>query len=132
MVQKKPIPETTRVTEEYWTRLSNGELTVQHCNDCGHLTFPPRLYCVECYSENWEYSPVEGIGDIYGYSIIHRPSSREYEIPVVSGIVELEEGPRIMGRIDCDPAVIEVGMRVELDPSNLSGDDVRVTFKPVE
>ena len=129
MVGKKPIPETTPTTEEYWNRLSNGELCVQQCNDCGELTLPPRICCIECYSEDWDYVPVAGSGDVYGYSIIHRPSSDEFEAPVVSAIVELTEGPQIMGRVACDPDEISVGTPVELDPGNLSDDDVRVTFR---
>ena len=129
MATEKEVPEVQPAAEEFWDRLTDGEFCVQACEDCGERVFPPRKYCINCYSANWHYEPVAGEGTVYGYTVIHRASSREYDTPVVSAIVELEEGPRVMGRVDCDPDEIETGAAVSLDPTNLSESDVRLTFR---
>jgi len=129
MTVEKPIPETHPSSQEFWDRLTEGELCIQVCEDCGTKVFPPRKYCIECYSEAWHYEPVSGTGTVYGYTIIHRASSREYDVPVVSAIVELDEGPRVMGHVACEPDDIQCGAAVVFDPSNLSDSDVRVTFQ---
>lgn len=129
MTKEKPIPETVPSAQEFWDRLTEGELCIQVCEDCSAKTFPPRKFCIECYSENWQFEPVSGDGSVYGYTVIHRASSREYDVPVVSAIVELNEGPRVMGKVACEPDNISCGDDVVLDPSNLSESDVRVTFR---
>ena len=67
---------------------------------------------------------------MYGYTHVHRPARAfEADAPVLSAIVTLDEGPRLMGRVADDPAAIEVGSRVRLDPSALSSQNVRLTFE---
>lgn len=129
MTVEKSIPETDPSVQEFWNRLTEGELCIQVCEDCAAKVFPPRKYCIECYSDNWQFEAVSGNATVYGYTVIHRASSREYDVPVVSAIVELEEGPRVMGRVACEPNEISCGDDVIFDPSNLSESDVRVTFQ---
>lgn len=132
MAVKKPVPDINSDHEqEFWNRVTNGELCVQHCHACGENNCPPRLVCPDCYSSDWEFQEIDGIGTVYGYTVIHRPSTPDFEdeLPIVSAIVEVTEGPRIMGKVDCDPDDIETGTPVQLDPSNLNDDDVRITFE---
>jgi hypothetical protein len=129
MTAEKPVPETHPSTAEFWDRLTDGEFCIQACDDCGEVGFPPRRYCVHCYSQNWHFEAIDGGGTVYGYTVIHRASDEKYDTPVVSAVVELEEGPRVMGRVDCDPSEVTTGAPVRLDPSNLSDSDVRVTFE---
>jgi len=129
MVAEKSVPEVQPAAEGFWEHLQNGEFCIQFCDDCGEVVFPPRKYCIHCYSSDWHYEPIDGQGTVYGYTIIHRASSQDYETPVVSAIIELEEGPRVMGQVACDPDNIKTGHPVELDPSNLSESDVRLTFR---
>lgn len=129
---KKPIPESgSPFEDEYWQLLTDGKLGVQHCTDCGQNAHPPRGRCPVCYSENWEFHIATGEGTVYGYTEIHRPAHPKFdsELPIVSAIIELREGPRIMATIDCTMEDIEVGTAVKLDPSNLSEEDVRLHFK---
>lgn len=131
LVTKRPMPSaTTDHEQQYWQRVADGDVCVLRCHACGSASHPPRRYCPDCYSDDWTFESIAGTGTIYGYTCIHRPTRAfEADAPLVSAITTLDEGPRLMGRVDCDPAAIEVGSRVCLDTSALSSDDVRLVFE---
>ena len=127
----KPTPNADSIHEQaYWRRLEQDEVCVQHCHDCDRNAHPPRIVCPHCYSDDWEFQEIDGSGTVYGYTAIRRPSHPRYEeeLPIVSAIIELPEGPRIMGVVDCEIDAIQTGDDVELDPSNLGDDDIRLVF----
>ena len=131
MPTEKPIPPVTSDHERrYWQRVADGEVCVQRCHDCGAASHPPRRYCPDCYADDWEFEPIAGTGTVDGYTHVHRPA-REYaaDAPVLSVIVTLDEGPRLMGHIADGQAAVEVGSRVRLDASTLSSENVRLTFE---
>lgn len=128
---KKSVPDTSSDHErEFWNRVTEGELCVQHCHACGENNYPPRFVCPNCYSSNWSLQEIDGRGTVYGYTVIHRPSTPQFEdeLPIVSAIVEVTEGPHIMGKINCTPDEIESGIPVEFNPSALDDDNVRISF----
>lgn len=130
MTTNKPIPSTaTEHERRYWQRVATGDVCIVRCHTCGEASHPPRRYCPVCYSDDWTFESIEGTGTVYGYTCIHRPAKRfEADAPVVSAIITLKEGPRLMGRLACDVDVIEVGSRVRLDSSTLSSKNVLLTF----
>lgn len=135
MPAKKPVPDVQSEHEqEFWDRMVDGEVCVQHCNDCGENVYPPRLRCPDCLSSDVNYQEISGKGTVRGYTIIHRPSLPKFqdEVPIVSAIVRLPEGPSMMGHVKCDPDQITAGDEVVVDTSNLGTDDVRLTFELVE
>jgi len=125
---------TSPIEEEYWERVASGSLSVMACNECDAYSHPPRLRCPTCYSDDWEFHPIDGSGQVHAYTIVRKPSSADYaeELPVVSAIIELSEGPKLMTKVDCNPAEISIGDGVQLDASNLSEDDVRLIFQLVK
>ena len=52
MPDDRPLPYPDRDSEPYWSALSNGELKLQRCNDCGAFRWPPRAIC------NWMTNPM--------------------------------------------------------------------------
>ena len=46
----------------FYDNLKEGRFTTTKCKDCGVRSFPPRVLCPECYSENMEWVdlPKEG------------------------------------------------------------------------
>lgn len=135
MPAKQPAPDVqSEIESRFWDRLTDGEVCVQHCGDCGKNTFPPRLRCPDCKSASVTFQEVDGRGTVRGYTVIHRPSHPKFEdeVPIVSAIVRLDEGPSMMGMVNCNPDNISVDDEVIIDPSNLSEDNVRVTFQLTE
>lgn len=118
---RRPLPEATPETKEFWEGTKRGELRIQRCRACGKAYFYPRPFCPHCSSRDVEWFTASGRGTLYSYVINHRPA-RGFEdmAPYVIAVVELEEGPRMMTNI--------VG--VEAKPENLPIDmPVQVTFE---
>lgn len=58
---------------------------------------------------------LSGRGEVVTFTIIHdAPKAFEMMKPYALAIVQMEEGVRVTSQIiDCDPAAVKIGMRVE-------------------
>lgn len=118
---KRPIPESTPETEEFWAGARRGELRIQRCNTCGKAYFFPRPFCPNCSSKDVAWFTASGRGKLYSYVINYRPAYgfQDY-VPYVIAVVQLDEGPRMMTNI----------IGVEPAPENLPIDlPVEVTWE---
>lgn len=65
------------------------------CTDCDGKIFPPRDVCPHCgsvnHQEEFEFS---GKGEVYT-STVQYQAPTGFETPMSTGIVQLEEGPRV-------------------------------------
>lgn len=97
---------------EYSKALKKNKLLGLKCNDCQAITCPPKMTCQECTGTNLEVVELKGKGKIVTFTTIYvAPEGRENEVPYTIVLVELEEGPWIMGNlIDIDPARIDMGL----------------------
>jgi hypothetical protein len=69
-----------------------------------------------CGSLEWEAVESSGRGSLYSYVVVHYPQVAAFEYPLPIGLVELEEGTRVvanLGGVDLDR--IEVGMAVRVE-----------------
>ena len=99
--------------------LKEGKLMGARCQECGALALPPRPICVSCFGSRMEWVEFRGAGKLAAFtSIVVAPPAMAKEgfgknNPYVVGVVELEEGVKIVGRIiglDAKkPEKIEVG-----------------------
>jgi uncharacterized OB-fold protein len=123
-VAKRPIPQPTPETAEYWNACSEHRLTLQRCLDCeGHPAyFYPRPFCPRCLSRNVEWFDASGRGTLHTYVIAYR-GAPGFDTPYVIAVIELEEGPRMMSNI----------VDVEPLPENLPADlPLEVTWQDVD
>lgn len=101
----------------YW-RLKNQRYRLEgrKCQDCGNLSFPPRIVCSKCKSRNSQTYEFKGKGKLYSYTTIYQAPDRfDPQAPYVVGLVDLEEGERITAQItDALPESIEIGMDLEM------------------
>lgn len=115
---KKPAAPTMPLPRDsafFWEGLEQGELRIQRCGNCGRLRHPPRPMCPHCHSLEWDYVVSSGRGKIYSYVVHHHPPVPGREMPFTVGLVELDEGTRIVGNvIDVDPGDVHVDMPVEV------------------
>jgi uncharacterized OB-fold protein len=101
----------------YWRLKSQRyRLEGKRCQDCGNLSFPPRLVCQKCKSRKSEPFEFKGKGKIYSYTTIYQAPDRFDSIaPYVVGLIDLEEGERITAMItDTRPEDLEIGQEVEM------------------
>ncbi len=93
-------------TYEFWAAAERKELVLQHCSDCHAYQFYPRPYCLACESMNLEWKEVSGKGEIYSMTEVHVKISPEAKPPYIVALIQLDEGPRMLGNIIGDNAGI--------------------------
>lgn len=111
----KPLPAPDSVSGLYWSELARGRLLIQRCPGCGARQFYPRPICMACGSEP-EWEEASGRGSVHTFTVIRQnglPSFRD-ELPYVVAMIDLEEGPRVMGNVTgCPHSDVGVGMPVQ-------------------
>lgn len=102
------VPRHWRATPERY-RMEAGK-----CKKCGSISFPGRLICPECGSQESETIRLSGKGELASYTVIRvAPTGFTDLAPYAIGIVKLDEGIRVMGQVtDCDPENLKIGDRV--------------------
>jgi uncharacterized OB-fold protein len=113
--------------KEYDEALKQNRLLGLKCRSCGLITIPPKMVCARCAGPDLEVVELKGSGRICTFTTVFVASEgREAEIPYVIVIVELDEGPWIMGNLEgIDPkaATMElVGKRVKMASKVFPGD----------
>ena len=113
---------------EYSEALKSNRLLGMKCQECNTVTCPPKLTCQECAGINLEVAELSGLGKIATFTTVFvAPRGREVEAPYTIVVVELEEGPWIMGNlIDMDPVdagMDLIGRKVKLGHKVFPGDD---------
>jgi uncharacterized OB-fold protein/acyl dehydratase len=107
----------------WWEGIGRGEILIQKCSDCGKLRHPPRPMCGECQSIKWTGVKTAGRGSVYSYVILHYPKFPGYEFPLACGLIELEEGVRMVTNIvGCEHSAIKIGMTGKLVIEKVDGD----------
>ena len=74
-----------------------------------------------------------GRGEVYTYTVVHRPIAAGQQLPYVIAVIALEEagGVRIISNlVDVDPDQLEIGMPVELVWEDMSADLAIPRFRP--
>lgn len=101
----------------FWRKIPNRyNLIGTKCTRCDSIFFPPRSVCPNCRrTGNLESYKLSGNGKIVSQISIRVPQEGfEDETPYVLAIIELDEGPRIMGQItDVNKEDVNIDDRVE-------------------
>jgi hypothetical protein len=85
--------------------LNEWKIMGSKCKKCGALALPPRPLCISCLGSQMEWVEFKGNGKLAAFtSIAVAPPTMAKEgfgrnNPYVVGVVELEEGPKIVARI---------------------------------
>lgn len=115
---KKYVPKPEGLNLDFHHAcLATGLLNLQRCLDCGEHRHPPRWYCPSCHSKRYEFAPVSGRGEVYSMAINHFTVDPGWidEVPFVTAVVQLEEGPRVVGSLrGVSPDDVRLGQRVEV------------------
>ncbi len=96
---------------EYRRYVGEGRFMIQHCKNCGGHIYFPRALCTHCASPDLEAKEASGRGTVYSTTVVRRKPERGGDYNVV--LVDLEEGPRMMSRVDgIAPDKVRIGMQV--------------------
>ena len=128
-----PPPMADGITLPWWEAAAEHRLVVQRCASCGHSQLPPSPICSECRSEDTGWHEVSGRGELYTYTVVHRPIAAGQELPYVIGVIALEDSGdvrMISNVVDVDPADLFVGMPLEVAWEDMSDDLTIPRFRP--
>lgn len=116
MSDTKPQPHPTEITQPYWDGAAAGKLMLQRCTQCGTIRHYPQLLCTNCYSDAVEWIEASGRGTVQSWTIAHHAFHPAFkgELPYTLLTVDLQEGPRAMGRLEGDPAALRLGLPVRI------------------
>ena len=113
----KLIPAPVGLNAEFYAHCAAGELRFQRCTACSTWRHPPRLRCAQCGSDEVEWALASGRGQVYSWTITHRPIDPGFsdDLPYAVLVVEMEEGPRLVGNLrDLAPADLALGLPVHV------------------
>ena len=117
----------------FWEGLEQGALLIQHCADCGKLRYPPKIRCLACGSTESGVSQASGRARLFSYTVMYRPPIPGVTLPVTFGLVELEEGVRMVAPLDRAIAQPAAGMALEavFGPNDLAPAPLRFAARAV-
>lgn len=131
----KLVPQPTPETRRFWEGCKQHELWLPYCQACEKYYFYPRDFCPACFNWDVEWRQASGRGKLYTYAIQHRAQGPGFadEVPYVTAIVELEEGPRLLTNlvgVEADPEKITCDMPVEVVFDDITGQISLPKFRP--
>ena len=111
--------------DKYQKGLEQGKFLGLKCRQCSSFTFPPSGVCRKCGGTDLEESPLNGKGVIRTFTVI-RVAPEGRKPPYVVAMVELEEGPWVIGNLmDINPDEAGLGLigkDVKLGAQLVTGD----------
>jgi uncharacterized OB-fold protein len=111
----RPVPAITEDNSFWFEGARAGALLIQRCGSCGTLRHPPLPACGTCGSFEWDTVESSGRGSLYSYVVVHYPQVPSFEYPLPIGLIELEEGTRVVANLEgVERDRIEIGMDLQV------------------
>ena len=129
----KPLPEISPVSKPFWDAAREHRLLIQRSKKTGKHVFYPRQVSPFGVDDELEWVEADGAGTVYTYTVARRATGPQWEgeAPYVIAVVELDEGVRMTANIvECDPADVHCGMRVQAVFVDVTPEVTLVQFKP--
>jgi uncharacterized OB-fold protein len=128
-----PPPMADTLSLPWWEAAAEHRLVVQRCSECAHTRHPPAPVCPACRSHASDWQELPGRGEVYTYTIVHRPIAAGQQLPYVVAVIALEGsgGLRMISNlVEVDPDAVEIGMPVELVWEDMSDELAIPRFRP--
>ena len=97
------MPGIDDLSRAFWEGVSNHQLVIQQCAECGKYQHPPRPVCRFCQSSQLKFAQVSGRATLYSWTIPEQPPHPFFagKTPYVLASVELVEqaGLRLLTNI---------------------------------
>ena len=129
---RRPAPGISDDTRFFWDGVREGRLLIQRCSGCGRLRHPPGPVCPHCHSFEWDTVQSSGRGTVYSFVVMHYPEVPPFEHPNPIGLIELEEGTRLVAQlVGLKPEEVRIGQPVQVEFNCVDGELVLPQFRPV-
>ena len=112
---------------DYQAHLDAGRFMLQRDRSTGQAFFYPRLLAPGTGSRDLEWFAASGRGTVHAVTVVsQKPPTPNYNVV----LVDLEEGPRLMSRVEGIPADdVRIGMAVKARIATIDGEGV-LLFDP--
>jgi 3-oxo-4,17-pregnadiene-20-carboxyl-CoA hydratase alpha subunit len=111
----RPYPRLDRDTAPFWEAQRGHELRLQQCAQCAAFRFPVTPMCSECRSFDFEWAQCSGRGRIYSYTVVHHQTHPAFPAPYTILLIELEEGPRLVGQLREGSEALAIGAPARIE-----------------
>jgi len=104
---------------DFARHLKDGRLMASRCKKCGTTSFPPRADCGSCMSGEFEFHEISGEATLHTFTkIVAAPTGFEELAPYTVGVVDLEEGGRLLAWIGetIQEDQVKIGMKLQVVP----------------
>ena len=102
------------------------------CLECGLIQFPPRAYCCQCLSSNFEWELLSGDCTLITFTKVDAaPASFKEQAPYLLGLAEFSEGPKVLAWIDrtTPEENLKAGTKLKLKPAKLENGNFSYILK---
>jgi uncharacterized protein len=130
-VSDRLLPTAVGLNGEFYAFLARGELRLQRCAACSAWQHPPRNRCAQCGSGDVTWEPATGRGRVYSWTVTHRAVDPAFTPPYAILVVELEEGPRLVGNLrGLEPSELVLDLPVVVEIEHASDTVGLLWFRP--
>ncbi|ANH37054.1 hypothetical protein I601_0602 [Nocardioides dokdonensis FR1436] len=127
------VPHLTITQDnEFWfTAAREGRLAIQRCSSCETLRHPPAPACPSCRSFEWDSVDSTRRCTLHSWTVIHHPKDDAFDYPLAVGLVDLEEGTRLVADISgVDHDDLRIGLELEVGFSEHAHGEVLPQLRP--
>jgi uncharacterized protein len=120
--------QEVRPDKEFEAFLADGRFMIQRSRSSGRYVFYPRVAEPATGARDLEWVEASGRGTVYSVTVVRkRPPEADYNVV----LIDLEEGPRLMSRVDgVGVDSVRIGLNVQAKIVVQDGSPLLV-FKPV-
>jgi uncharacterized protein len=116
MTSRRPNRVMRPVDEQFWKFCADGELRLQRCLDCAHISWPPAQACEKCGRVRLSWELLSGKGTVVSWCTFERSYYEVLPAPWDTILVELEEGPLFISNpVGFTDATTTAGMPVSVE-----------------
>ena len=110
-----PVPDRDVDSGPFWAALEEKRIILQACSDCERLRFPAMPHCPYCAGPRSEWRELSGHGTVYSWIVVRQAFWPQFtgELPYALVTVDLDEGVRVVGRMD-DADAVDFGLEVDV------------------
>ena len=103
---------------QFYENLKGGRFTTTTCDKCGHVAYPPRVICPECYDDGLGWVDLPKKGKVLAFTEEVKGVPLGFDSPLIHAWIDLgKESPvkRILSRIiNCSAGRLKEGDAVQL------------------
>ncbi|OPY13892.1 MAG: hypothetical protein A4E66_00578 [Syntrophus sp. PtaB.Bin001] len=102
----------------FYENLKAGKLTTTRCKACGAVSYPPRVICPDCYSDDLEYIELPQKGRVIVFTETIKGVPLGYTSPLIHAYIDLGENSpvkRLLIRVvNCAAGQLKEGDELKL------------------